>query len=296
MFVEGCRCREPVPRDRRCPGEWIALPEFGLIFYNLPGHDLTRFVSFASTSGFTCAEIAVRHVWDGTDTAAAAQRATELGRLLSEHGMRLSALSAGNNFIQPGDDELRLEVERLRQVCLLARRAGTSLLRIDGGSPRRSGVPEDRWRTQIVAALKALRPFIESEGFILALDNHGVVTNDADLQVQIFEEVGSRNIGANLDTMNYRWFGHALDTVARFYQVIAPYVRHTHIKDGRGARPAYAGTALGEGELDLPAAVEALRAAHYAGPWVVEYEGRTDQEEGYRQGLRWLREHVPVGA
>ncbi len=66
------------------------------------------------------------------------------------------------------------------------------------------------------------------------------------------------------------------------------------MKDGRGARPSYEGTALGAGELDLLAAVDALRAVQYTGPWVVEYEGRTDHEEGYRRGLRWLREHVPA--
>ncbi len=268
------------------------MPECGLIFYNLPGYDLERFVSFASASGFNCAEIAVRNIWDGEDMAVAEARARDLGRLLADHGMRLSALSAGNNFVQGSDEELTLQVERMKQVCLLARLAGASRLRIDGGNPRRGEVAGDHHLEPIIRALKSIRPFIESEGFVLALDNHGLVTNDADAQVRIFEEVGSKNLGANLDTMNYRWFGHPLETVNRFYRVIAPYVRHTHMKDGRGARPDYVGTALGEGELDLQAAVDALREVRYDGPWLVEYEGRSDHEEGYRRGLRWLRAHV----
>ena len=274
-------------------GGLVRVPEFGLIFYNLPDYDLERFASFASTSGFTCAEIAVRYIWDGGEVAVAETQARDLGRLLANCGMRLSALSAGNNFIQATDEDLQRQVERLKQVCLLARLAGTSMLRIDGGNPRKGGVTEQDYLESITRGLKAIRPFIESEGFVLALDNHGLVTNDADAQVRIFEEVGSKNVGANLDTMNYRWFGHPLETVQRFYRVIAPYVRHTHMKDGRGARPEYVGTALGEGELDLQAAVDALRAVNYGGPWVVEYEGRSDHEEGYRRGLRWLRAHVP---
>ena len=268
------------------------MPEFGLIFYNLPGYDLERFVSFASTTGFTCAEIPVREVWDGGEVSVAETRVRDLGRLLSDQGMRLSALSAGNNFIQATDEDLERQVERLKRVCLLARLAGTSMLRIDGGNPPKNGVAGQDYLEPIVRGLKAIRPFIESEGFVLALDNHGLVTNDADAQVRIFEEVGSKNIGANLDTMNYRWFGHPLETVQRFYRVIAPYVRHTHMKDGHGARPAYVGTALGEGELNLQAAVDALRSVNYDGPWLVEYEGRADHEEGYRRGLRWLRAHV----
>ncbi len=268
------------------------MPDFGLIFYNLPGFDLERFVDFASTSGFVCAEIPAKNIWDKVDFPTAERQATALRTLLADHGMHLSALSAGNDFIQPSPEALAAQVDRLRQVCHLARLAGTSLVRIDGGHPKDNAVPQEQWFDLIVQGLRAIRPFIESEGFVLALDNHGISTNDADFQVRVFEAVGSKNIGANLDTMNYRWFGHDIETVNRFYREIAPYVRHTHMKDGRGSRSTYQGTVLGQGELNLQAAVDALRDVHYRGPWLVEYEGRTDHKEGYQAGLRWLREHV----
>jgi len=268
------------------------MPDLGLIFYNLPGYDLVRFVEFASAAGFTCAEVAARDIWGDADFPTALRKARDFAALLAEHGMHLSAVSAGNDFIQSDDQAFQAQLERLRQVCLLAREAGTSVVRVDGGHPKDDRVPPDRWFSLIVRGLSAMREFIEAEGFILALDNHGITTNDADFQVRVLEAVGSRNVGANLDTMNYRWFGHDLATVDRFYRVIAPYVRHTHFKDGRGSRADYRGTALGEGELHLEVAVQALRDVGYTGPWVVEYEGRSDHEEGYRRGLRWLRAHL----
>jgi sugar phosphate isomerase/epimerase len=268
-------------------------PAYGLIFYNFPGHSLEEFAAFAASAGFSHAEIAVAHVWNEKDPQAPPPeaRAAEVRALLERYGLRLSALSAGNDFLQPDDRALRQQVERLETVCRLARLCGTDTVRIDGGWPKPS-VPDDRERhfELIVTALRAIRPFIEREGFTLALDNHGLVTNDADFQVRIFEAVGSPCLGANVDTMNYRWAGHDLATVARFYRVIAPYARHVHFKDGTGTRGSYRGTALGEGEIPLETALDELRAAGYRGVWTVEYEGPREQaEEGYRKGLAWLK-------
>lgn len=213
--------------------------------------------------------------------------------MLTSRGLRASAISAGNTFLLPDEKARRAQIDRLKRVCELAHIAGTSLLRIDGGSVR-PGMADDRQLHMdlIVSGLSQLSEFIEGEGFLLALDNHGLVTNDADFQIAIFTQVGSKNLGANVDTMNYRWAGHDLATVRSFYEKIAPYAFHTHFKDGTGYRNTYVGTALGEGEIPLAYAVECLKGAGYEGPWVVEYEGRTDAREGYRTSLEWLKAHV----
>lgn len=270
---------------------------FGLVFYNFPDYTLEQFAQYAGAAGFSYAEIMIQHLWNERDSADYAEaRASEVGALLRRHGLQPSAVAAGNDFLALGDgsEALTRQVERLKRVCRLARLAGTDLIRIDGGW-QKDGVPDDRdyWFAQIVAGLRGIQPFIEREAYTLALDNHGLVTNDADFQVRIFEAVGSPRIGANVDTMNYRWAGHDLATVGRYYHTIAPYARHVHVKDGTGSRGTYRGTALGDGEIDLELAVRELRGAGYAGPWCVEFEGdRAQAEEGYRRGLSWLRTHV----
>lgn len=268
-------------------------PEFGLIFYNFPGHTLEQFATYAGQAGFATAEIPISEIWHEKDPADDPEaRAAQVKALFARNGMRLSAVSAGNDFLQPDDAGLQRQITRLQRVAHLVRRAGTDLLRIDGGWDKPS-VPQERHFDLMVAGLRAVRPFIEREGFTLALDNHGTVTNDAELQVRIFDAVGSKNLGANVDTMNYRWAGHDLATVGRYYHVIAPHARHVHFKDGTGSRQSYRGAALGEGEIDLALAVRELQSAGYAGPWTVEYEGPRDQaEDGYRKGLAWLKAHV----
>jgi sugar phosphate isomerase/epimerase len=273
----------------------LVLAEFGLIHYNFKG-TLDEFLDYARDAGFRCTELPIQDIWnekEGQSFEAAKQSAARVAEMLTSRGLRASAISAGNNFLFADEKARQAQIDRLKQVCELVRIVGTSLLRIDGGSVRQ-GMVDDRQLhlNLIVEALLQLREFIEAEGFRLALDNHGMVTNDADFQIEIFKRVDSKNLGANVDTMNYRWAGHDMATVRSFYEKIAPYAFHTHCKDGTGCRNTYVGSALGEGEIPLAHAVKCLKDAGYKGPWVVEYEGKTDAREGYRKGLEWLKAHV----
>ncbi|MEE2754805.1 MAG: hypothetical protein VX910_12535 [Candidatus Latescibacterota bacterium] len=66
----------------------------------------------------------------------------------------------------------------------------------------------------IVICLKRCLPFVDHMATGLVVDNPGLVTNDADLQV---DEFSLTYVQATMDAMNYRWAGHDLDTVARSY-------------------------------------------------------------------------------
>lgn len=268
------------------------MPDFGLIHYNFGKASLAEFLDYAQATGFTRVELSLRDIWDEkTDEQNAAGQAERVRRMLEERGLAASALSALNDFVYLDESAIQAQVQRMRTVGRLAKLLGTSMLRTEGGQPKPE-VPPERWADALTECLKRCRDFAEAEGLYLAVDNHGLVTNDADLQVTVFQRVGSPHIGANLDTMNYRWFGHDLATLRRYYEIIAPYTLHTHFKDGTGSRQSYVGTALGEGEIDLAHAVGCLKRAGYRGVWCVEYEGRTDPREGYRKGLAWLKAHV----
>ena len=50
--------------------------------------------------------------------------------------------------------------------------------------------------------------------------------------------------------------------------------------------------ALGDGEVPLDIAVNALKEAGYDGAYCAEYEGSEDGDIGYRKCLDWLRANV----
>jgi len=128
----------------------------------------------------------------------------------------------------------------------------------------------------------------------MAVDNHGYVTNDPRVLLRALELADSPYAGSNLDTMNLRWWGNAVEDLPKIYKDLAPYVFHTHMKDGTGVRGEYRGAALGDGEIPLEIAVAELVAAGYKGPWVAEWEGKGDKGEGYAACLQWMKLHCPA--
>ena len=259
----------------------------GAIHYNWPG-DLEDFVRRASEIGYETCEIRAGDIWsDPVDGGQA--RAAEIGELLARHGMRASAVEIGNDFLQADPADLNAEIERYRRRCEVIPLLGTDIVRSDGGWNRNDQVPEDQWDGMMLEAFKRCADFLEACQVRIALDNHGITTNDGDWQLSLIERVGSERLGVNLDTMNYRWFGHDLDRIDHFYEILAPHVFHTHMKDGTGSRQNYRGAALGEGEIHLDKAVKCLQAAGYDGAWTAEYEGaETEGAVGYEKCYQWL--------
>lgn len=270
----------------------MAEPKIGVIHYNFPDMDWLAFLDYCARTGFEYVEVAIADVW-APGTADPEASAREAHSQLDGHGLKASALSAGNDFLLLDEAAIAPQIERMKRICCdIAPALGTDVIRTEGGWPKDEVSPE-RYVEAISGCLRRCVGFIEPAGIRLALDNHGPVTNDADLQVRIFEAVGSPNVGANLDTMNYRWFGHDLATIDRFYEVIAPHVFHTHLKDGTGSREDYRGAALGEGEIHLDRAVECLRAAGYDGAWCAEYEGpERDGGAGYAKCCQWMKANL----
>lgn len=264
---------------------------FGLIHYNAPGDTFEAFVAYAAGAGFDCCEVMITDVWP-REAEFDLQRAHEAKAVLDRHGIRASALTAANDFVQLDPAEIENQVKRMQQVAQLARILGTDTLRTEGGRPKDS-VPEEKWAVAIAECLKACIPFCQDMGIRLAVDNHGTVSNDPKVIVKALELADSDHIGSNLDTMNLRWWGNPVADLPDIFKALAPYVFHTHMKDGTGVRGEYKGAVLGRGEIPLEAAIEALVEAGYSGVWCAEWEGRTDKAEGYAECLAWMKAHCP---
>lgn len=264
------------------------MPKFGLIHYNQPDlKGLDAFCTFAAGAGFNAVELMMRDLWPDEKAGNPEAEAEAARKKLDAAGLEVCALSALNDFVYLDPVEIAREVKRMERVCTIAKILGTNLLRTEGGRPKDS-VPPEKHVEAMAECLKRCLPFVERDQIYLAVDNHGMVTNDADLQVRLYKTVNSPYVCATMDTMNYRWAGHDLDTVGRFYETVAPYVRHVHIKDGTGTRGTYQGKVIGEGEIDIPRAIRALKKANYSGTWCVEYEGK-EGSIGYAKCLSKLK-------
>ena len=255
--------------------------KIGVIHYNTGDNSLEEFFSWCSKNDVYYVELQRKDVWDEKI------KVDEVNKLLDKYGIKVSQISCGNDFLQKTQEEFQEQVKLVGKMCDIIRELGFNQLRIDGGWPK-EGVEEKDYKGMIMEGIKKVVEIAEKKNVYLALDNHGTVTNDYLLQLEIFENIKSKFLGANFDTMNYRWYGYPVEKLIEIYKAISPYAIHTHLKDGTGSRENYIGKVLGEGEIPITKAINILKENGYKGVWCVEYEGK-DKNIGYEKCFEFLK-------
>ena len=159
------------------------MSKLGMIHYNYAGKSLDDFLKFTSETGFGYVELSIGDVWKA-DIADPEKNAEALRKQVESYGLQVSALGAGNDFVVLEEEAIRAQVERMENIAGIAKLLGTSVLRTEGGSMKDS-VPESRWVEAMAGCLTRCLEFAERDDVYLAVDNHGMVTNDGDLQVGV---------------------------------------------------------------------------------------------------------------
>ncbi|MCM8832821.1 MAG: sugar phosphate isomerase/epimerase [Candidatus Omnitrophica bacterium] len=211
----------------------------------------------------------------------------EAKKLIKKYNVNVSQVSAGNDFVQKTKEDLLNQVKKIGELCKNIKEIDCNLIRIDGGWPKEE-VDSKNYKNLIIEGIKRSVEIAEKENVYLALDNHGLLTNDYEFQLEIFNKINSKFLGANLDTMNYRWYGYPVEKLIEIYKLIAPYALHTHIKDGVGSKENYVGKVLGQGEVPIVDAIKILKDNNYKGVLCIEYEGK-DKEIGYKKCVEFLK-------
>jgi sugar phosphate isomerase/epimerase len=211
---------------------------------------------------------------------------------LDEHGLeRVWAWGHPNGLCSGAD---RAAAKDLVQHLGIARRLGASVMRIVGGSRR---TRPERWsvhKRQLVKMLSSLIGPAEEHGVVLAIENH--IDLLAEEMADLVSTIDSPWLGVCLDTANnLRLFEDPL-MVAK---TLAPWARATHIKDVgvlRGNPREFAfwpSVPLGKGLVDVPAVIDLLRRARYAGLLAVEIDflhpDYAAEDAAVAQSVRYLR-------
>lgn len=258
--------------------------------FSMKGYTFDEFLKCARELNFTVYELS---------TAPGAHKGTvkfdeegleEIKRKSEEKGLSIYALGGYTNFVHPTTKEMDEEIEKVHNYLDIAQKLGAKVIRVFGGEPHPE-VPEGEWVGLIIQGLKECAKEAERRGIYLGLENHGYITNDAEVELKILEKVGSPYVRLTVDTSNYRWYGHDLPTVERFLKMTAPYCVHTHLKDGsakKGFRENYTALALGEGEIPLRVFLEELLKCGYDNPLCIEYEGEVDVRIGAALGFAYV--------
>lgn len=65
----------------------------------------------------------------------------------------------------------------------------------------------------------------------LGIENHGFQGNNLAFLLNVYRRVNSKRLGSTLDTGNFYWRGYPLGEVYGILTILAPYAKHTHVKN-----------------------------------------------------------------
>lgn len=126
----------------------------------------------------------------------------------------------------------------------------------------------------------------------LGIENHGFQGNNLAFLLNVFQHTGSERLGGTLDTGNFYWRGYPLSEVYGILSILAPYAKHTHLKnikypeylreqtrDAGWEYDTYAAP-LDAGDIDHSEVLSLLDAAGYDGDICIEDESLGRYREG----------------
>jgi sugar phosphate isomerase/epimerase len=187
-----------------------------------------------------------------------------------------------------GNPATRAErMERFKWAAQRTREVGADLLMFHGGFLPE---PEDADRSAFLDTLGQAAAIGKEHGIRLGLET-GQET--AELLRRTLDDLKCDNVGVNFDPANMLLYD--MGDPIRAIEILGPDITSVHCKDAN--RPTTPGewgeeVPLGQGQVNMPAFIAALKRAGYNGPLVIEREvGNQEQRlADCAHGIRVLRE------
>jgi inosose dehydratase len=200
-------------------------------------------------------------VFDG-NLAEFANNPEELLSVLAEVNLQLVSVYTGANFIY--DEILDDELYKIEQAALLAKKFGASRLVIGGGAKRPDGPKSDDFK-KVGRGLDMAADIARDNGLESSYHPHlGTISETLDGFHQIMD---SCSIGFCPDTAHLASSG--IDPVAAIDKY-GDRLKHVHFKDLSNKTGQF--TPLGEGDIDFPAILAAIKRANYDSWLMVELD------------------------
>lgn len=222
--------------------------------------------------------------------------AAVIGPLYRAAGLEICAFLLHNNF---NTDDQAGEIGWVSDAVNTAGALGIPAVRIDAITRGEREEPFETRVDRFVTCMKQVLGNTRESGVQLGIENHGIQGNDPAFLKNVITRVGDPRLGVNMDTGNFYWAGLPLEEVYRVLEDIAPFTKHTHVKNiaypeaerQRRREPGWEYkryvSPIADGDIDHRRVVSILRAAGYDGPLTIEDECLHKYDEaGRRETIR----------
>lgn len=174
----------------------------------------------------------------------------------------------------------------------LASLLGMDNIRIDSAMAREGDLTFGERVKLFSDGLRAVLRRTAGLSVAMGIENHGFQGNNLAFLLNVFLQADSDRLGSTLDTGNFYWRGYPLSEVYGILRVLAPYAKHTHLKNIRypeevrektreaGWEYEHYVSPLEEGDVDHALVLGLLRDAGYRGDICIEDESLGKYPEG----------------
>ena len=216
----------------------------------------------------------------------------EVKQRADEKGVILSNLAIGAAFNHTDQAAVDAEISRVKAFVDLAESLGIRLLRHDvvahSGLPGDDSPAFEQAFPTIVGASRQIADYAKGKGITTSLENHGFFVQSSDRVRRIVHAVDRDNFRTTLDIGNFLCVDEDPTSAV---PANLPYAKIVHLKDfyvrpqhfaapdgwftSRSGKPMR-GAIVGEGDIDMPTVLGAIKGSGYDGFVSIEFEGHED--------------------
>jgi sugar phosphate isomerase/epimerase len=188
--------------------------------------------------------------------------------LMKQKGLRFVGLGSSANLHVPEGAEWDKNMNEAKRFIDLAQQINCPYVRV---FPNKLPPEEDKNSVinRMAKRLLQLGDYAKEKNVTVLMETHGDVVKIDDL-ITIMQAANHPNVGLVWDVCNM--WTITKEPPAHAFQQLKKYIRHTHIKDARlvDGKPQY--TLLGQGEVPIFEAIDALQKGGYKGYYSFEWE------------------------
>ncbi|ANX13814.1 AP endonuclease [Fictibacillus arsenicus] len=222
----------------------------------------------------------------------------EVIEYLEHSPLEVSCYDVSNDFVKETAEERKSEIQKVKDAVDTAKRLNTRCVRVFCGdlTPNMDYAIGKEW---IISSLIECAKYAETQGVMLAIENHGMLAGKSEQVKEILAEVGSPNVKSTFDTGNFLLVE---DNPLAAYQKLKNEIAHVHFKDFRlrnsgdthsgfkGLGEKYwIGVIPGDGEVVLSEIISNLKRDRVDTWLSLEYEGYDDAKVAVRDSVNRIR-------
>jgi len=213
-----------------------------------------------------------------------AETTAEYAKKLLAHSKKrklpISGVPVRNEFTLMDDAKRKIEIAHVKKWIELAAIAEAKTVRVFAGNVAK-GDKREKAIQRVVDAIEDCCKVAEKAGVLVALENHGGLTETPDDMIVIAKAVKSKAFGLNVDTGNFKTKEPYAD-IAK----IVPYGVVCQVKSESfpACKPSE--------EADMKKIVDILKTGKFQGYVILEYEAKEDPKTAVPRYLMELRKLI----